>query len=266
MKDAVCMKDMFCMDMKEGTLLVRFLDGEKKRYAKVVEGKAECLDEKFVPTGEKLPLDGLKILPPVEVREVWCVGLNYRAHAGEMGAKLPETPCFFMKSLNTLAAHEDPVDYPSWAGRIDYEGELAVVIGKECKNVDEKEALECVWGYSCYNDVTARDLQSKDVQWGRAKSFDTFGPMGPFLLVAKSMPEGAGLRTRLNGKTVQQSPFSDLIFPVARIVSELSRFITLNAGVVIATGTPSGVGPVKPGDVVEVEIDGIGVLRNTFGQ
>jgi 2-keto-4-pentenoate hydratase/2-oxohepta-3-ene-1,7-dioic acid hydratase in catechol pathway len=203
-------------------------------------------------------------MTPVDPVKIWCIGLNYREHAKESHMEVPEEPCVFMKPRTCLVAHGEPVKLPSWVGRVDYEGELAVVIGKTCRNVTEAEALDCVLGYSCFNDVSARVLQKKDGQWIRSKGFDTFGPFGPGLLVARRLPGDPELTPRLNGAVVQKTRFGDMIFSVPSIVSQLSRFATLEAGDVIATGTPSGVGPVEPGDVVEISIDGIGSLKNPF--
>ena len=210
------------------------------------------------------PIERVKFLPPIMPPRIWCVGRNYVGHVKELDHELPEEPIIFMKPLSTLIGNGEPVRMPSWPGRIDYEGELAVVIKKRCKRVSESEALSCVAGYSCFNDVTARDLQNKDGQWIRAKSFDTFGPFGPVVLLTQEMPADARLTTRLNGNVVQQDIFRNMIFSVSRIISHISRFATLEPGDVIATGTPEGIGRVKPEDRVEVEIDGIGVLSNPF--
>ncbi|MDR1966902.1 MAG: fumarylacetoacetate hydrolase family protein [Synergistaceae bacterium] len=210
------------------------------------------------------PLDRVKLLPPVHPTKVWCVGRNYVKHVRELGHDLPEEPMIFMKPTSSIVGNGDPVRIPEWAGRVDYEGELAVVIGRRARRVSEDNALSCVAGYSCFNDVTARDLQNSDGQWTRAKGFDTFGPLGPVLLLAEGMPDETRVTTRLNGKIVQQDRLGSMIFSVPRIISHISRFATLEPGDVIATGTPEGVGPVKQGDRVEVEIDGIGTLANPF--
>ena len=210
------------------------------------------------------PLDRVKLLAPLLPNKIWCVGRNYTGHVKELNHELPTEPIIFMKPLTTLVGPGDVVRIPEWAGRVDYEGELAVVIGKRCRRVSEEDALSCVAGYTCFNDVTARDLQNKDGQWTRAKSFDTFGPIGPSILTARGMPAGAGITTRLNGNVVQRDTFDNMIFSVARIISHISRFATLEQGDVIATGTPEGIGRVHPEDHVEVEIDGIGILSNPF--
>ncbi|MDR1379396.1 MAG: fumarylacetoacetate hydrolase family protein [Synergistaceae bacterium] len=253
--------------LDEGTLLLRvmvegrFSWGRKSRK----NGESvELLDAALRSTGRKCGEEGLVYGTPIDPVKIWCIGLNYREHAKESHMEIPEEPCVFMKPRTCLLAHGESVRLPSWVGRVDYEGELAVVIGKTCRNVSEDEAPDYVLGYSCFNDVSARVLQAKDGQWVRSKGFDTFGPFGPGLLVARSLPEHSELTTRLNDVVVQKSRFEDMIFSVPAIVSQLSRFATLEAGDVIATGTPSGVGPVKPGDMVEISIDGIGSLKNSF--
>jgi 2-keto-4-pentenoate hydratase/2-oxohepta-3-ene-1,7-dioic acid hydratase in catechol pathway len=210
------------------------------------------------------PLERVKLLPPMTPAKIWCVGRNYAGHAKELDHEVPKEPLIFIKATSALAGSGDPVRIPEWAGRVDYEGELAAVIGKRCRKVAEKDALSCVAGYSCFNDVTARDLQNLDGQWTRAKSFDTFAPFGPVILLTNAMPADARVTTRLNGSVMQRDKFSSMIFPVARIISHISAFATLEPGDVIATGTPEGIGRVRPGDRVEVEIDGIGILSNPF--
>ena len=249
-----------------GTLLVRFVYENKIHTGRVVSEDVELLDGRLQPTGQFYPLRQITLLPPVEPTKIWCVGLNYLEHAKEAKMSVPEEPCIFMKPLTTLVPHEAVVKFPTWAGRVDYEGELAVVIKETCKNLDESDALDYVLGYSCFNDVTARELQYKDGQWIRAKGFDTFGPFGPYILVARSMPDSATLTTRLNGQVVQRGNFGDMIFSVPQIIAHISRFATLEAGDIIATGTPCGIGPVKHGDEVEIEIEGIGTLKNKFMQ
>lgn len=208
------------------------------------------------------PIDRVKFLPPFMPKKIWCVGRNYLAHVKELGNDVPTEPTIFMKPVTSVIGSNDFIRIPAWAGRIDYEGELAVIIGKCGRNISEADALEHVLGYSIMNDVTARDLQSKDGQWIRAKGFDTFAPFGPVMLVQKEMPQEMAIRTRLNGKTVQESTFAQMIFSVPKIISYISRFATIETGDVIATGTPGGIGPMRVGDVVEVEIESIGKLRN----
>jgi 2-keto-4-pentenoate hydratase/2-oxohepta-3-ene-1,7-dioic acid hydratase in catechol pathway len=210
------------------------------------------------------PLDRVKMLPPVMPSKIWCIGRNYAGHAKELNHKLPSEPIIFMKPISSIVGCGEPVRIPEWAGRVDYEGELAVVIGRRCHKVTETDALSCVAGYSCFNDVTARDIQNKDGQWTRAKGFDTFAPFGPVILLSNTLPPDAGITTRLNGNVVQQEAFTSMIFSVSRIISFISKFATLEPGDIIATGTPEGVGRVKAGDRVEIEIGGIGTLTNPF--
>jgi 2-keto-4-pentenoate hydratase/2-oxohepta-3-ene-1,7-dioic acid hydratase in catechol pathway len=229
----------------------------------------------LVPTGRSAVVE--RILAPLEPRAILGIGLNYRSHAAETGAAIPEHPVLFMKAPGAVQHPEAPIELPTTLAshQVDYEGELAVVIGRTCRNVPRSEALGVVLGYTCANDVSARDWQKQPRlgggQWCRGKSFDSFAPLGPCLVTAAAIadPQDLTLRTRLNGVTVQEASTADMIFPVAAIIEFLSASTTLLAGTVILTGTPSGVGMaadpprwLRPGDTVEVEIDGIGVLRN----
>ncbi|MCL2010334.1 MAG: fumarylacetoacetate hydrolase family protein [Synergistaceae bacterium] len=251
--------------LEEGTLLARFRgEGGRVCWGRMAGKDVEWLDEALKPTGRTSAAEGLVWETPLDPAKIWCIGLNYREHAKETNMQIPDEPCVFMKPRTCLVAHGESVKIPMWAGRVDYEGELAVVIGKPCRNVNEEKALEHVLGYSCFNDVSARELQRKDGQWTRSKGFDTFGPFGPALLLKKTLPTGTEVTTRLNGTVVQNSLLEDMIFSVPAVVSHLSRFATLEPGDVIVTGTPSGIGPVKPGDVVEISIGGIGTLKNPF--
>ena len=207
-------------------------------------------------------LSAVKLLPPCEPRTIVCIGRNYREHAAEMAEELPEEPLIFLKPVTSLIASGDAIVYPAWvSSNVHYEGELAVVIGRTCRRVEEDEALSYVLGYTIANDVTARDLQRKDGQWTRGKGFDTFCPLGP-VLVEDIDPSDLAITTRVNGEVKQQSRTSALIFGLPRLISHVSQVMTLHTGDIILTGTPAGVGPVNPGDVVEVEIEGIGILRN----
>ena len=229
------------------------------------------LSGKAKETGARVPLKEVKkFLPPVEAPNVIALGLNYRAHAAEIKMDLPSAPVIFLKATSSLTGHLEPVLLPAEApGEADYEAELVIVIGKITKNVPEKKASGYIFGYTCGNDVTARDCQWKtDKQWARAKSFDTFAPVGPWI-ETKLDASHLRVRLRLNGKTMQDGSTSDLIFSVPRVVSYLSRQMTLLPGTLIMTGTPPGVGftrkpPVflKPGDEMEVAIEGIGALKN----
>ncbi|MGQ0793806.1 MAG: fumarylacetoacetate hydrolase family protein [Deltaproteobacteria bacterium] len=204
----------------------------------------------------------IEFLPPCLPSKIVAVGLNYRDHAEEMKKALPDEPLLFLKPPSAAIGHEGKIVYPShMSSRVDYEGELAVVISREARWVNESEALGYVLGYTCINDITARDLQSKDVQYTRAKGFDTFAPMGP-CIETEIDPGNLGITTALNGEIRQRSRTSNLIFSVPRLIAFISRVMTLLPGDVISTGTPSGIGSMKSGDTVEVQIEGIGLLRN----
>jgi 2-keto-4-pentenoate hydratase/2-oxohepta-3-ene-1,7-dioic acid hydratase in catechol pathway len=217
-----------------------------------------------------------KLLAPIEPTAVLCIGLNYKRHAAEAGAKIPEIPILFVKGNNTLQHPDDPILIPTHlpSTEVDYECELAVVIGRACKNVTRDRALEYVLGYTCANDVSARDWQLKKGggQWCRGKFFDTFCPLGPCLVTPDELthPNALGIRTILNGETVQDWNTNDMIFDVPALIEFLSGSTTLLPGTVILTGTPHGVGMaakpsprwLKPGDSVTIEIDGIGRLTN----
>ena len=209
---------------------------------------------------EGVKFENFRFLPPVRPEKIVCVGLNYIDHARELNMKIPEEPIIFLKPPSAVIGHEDTIELPN-VGRVDYEGELAVVIAKRCKNVSREEALEYVLGYTCFNDVTARDLQKKDGQWTRSKSFDTFAPLGPYVACFKDA-SNLNIKTIVNGKIVQNSTTSNLIFDVPTLIEFVSSIMTLRRGDIIATGTPAGVGPLERGDIVEVVIEKIGVLRN----
>jgi 2-keto-4-pentenoate hydratase/2-oxohepta-3-ene-1,7-dioic acid hydratase in catechol pathway len=219
-----------------------------------------------------IPLEGVEIGPPVpDPEKIICLGLNYPEHAAELRFDVPPVPPLFAKFRNALTGPAGPIILPKASTQIDYEGELAVVIGRRCKDAPELDALGFVAGYTIMNDVSARDLQMQTGQWMAGKTLDTFAPMGPGIVPASDIPDPQKLRitTRLNDITVQQGNTGEMIFPVARTIAFLSSLMTLEPGDIIATGTPSGVGfkrnpPIflKEGDVVEVEIEGIGMIRN----
>jgi 2-keto-4-pentenoate hydratase/2-oxohepta-3-ene-1,7-dioic acid hydratase in catechol pathway len=189
------------------------------------------------------------------------IGVNYRAHAVEMGKGLPEEPLMFFKPRSAMIAPGEPIERPAGYERVDFEGELGVVIGQRARRVSRDRALDVVMGLVCVNDVTVRDLQKRDGQWARAKGFDTFCPIGP-RIVAGLDPSKLAIQTRVNGAVRQDSTTADLIFDVPALIAFVSAHMTLEVGDVISTGTPSGVGNLSPGDEVEVEIEGIGVLKN----
>jgi 2-keto-4-pentenoate hydratase/2-oxohepta-3-ene-1,7-dioic acid hydratase in catechol pathway len=222
-----------------------------------------------VPVGR---LDELRLGPPVpDPDKILCLGLNYRAHAEESAMEVPVAPVLFAKFRNALVGTGTAVELPAASATVDYEGELAVVIGRRCKHVEESDALSVVAGYMPLNDISARDLQLQTGQWTAGKAPDTFAPCGPALVTADEVgdPQALTLTTRLNGKTVQHASTAEMIFPVASTIAFISRVITLDPGDIIATGTPSGVGQsrtpplyLKPGDEVEVEISRVGTLRS----
>lgn len=211
--------------------------------------------------GGKLPLAQCRRLAPCEPTKIVCVGKNYTEHAREMGAEPPGFPVLFLKGVNTLNRPEGAVHAPEFVGQLDYEGELGVVIRRRAKDVKEKDFADYVLGYTCLNDVTARDIQRHDGQWTRGKSMDGFCPIGPWV-VDDVDPAALKLETRLNGKPVQNGDTADFITNVPQLIEFITASMTLEPGDVIATGTPAGVGPMIPGDRVEVDIEGIGVLAN----
>lgn len=228
---------------------------------KLFEGKFEISKGKLIYETLEFPLNVVKFLPPVHPSKIIAVGLNYLDHAEELGMPIPEEPILFLKPSSAVIGDKDPVIIPNASKRVDYEGELAIVIARRCKNVPKERAKDVILGYTCFNDVTARDLQAKDIQWTRAKSFDTFAPIGPYIV---ELEDASKLRieTRVNGEVRQKSNTSNMIFDAYSLVEFVSSIMTLEAGDVIATGTPAGVGMLKDGDLVEVEIESIGVLRN----
>ena len=217
----------------------------------------------FETTGERVPLGDAVLLAPVIPRsKVVCVGKNYHDHAAEMGGEAPEAPLLFLKPNTAVIGPGDAIVMPPQSQRVDFEGELAAVIGRITKNVPAERALDHVFGYTIANDVTARDLQRSDGQWSRAKGFDTFCPLGPAIETEFDPNGGAELVTRLDGAEHQRAPISDMVHSVADIIAYAAAAFTLLPGDVILTGTPAGVGPMQPGQTVEVEIEGLGVLRN----
>ena len=215
----------------------------------------------FVVTDTLISLDEIKILPPVIPSKAVCVGLNYHDHIEETNSRLPESPVLFIKPSTAVIGHMDDIKYPELSERVDYEGELAVVIGKTARNISAIEAEEYILGYTCSNDVTARDLQPADGQWTIAKSFDTFLPLGP-CIETEVDPRNLEIRTYLNDELKQSSNTGHMIFDPYTLVSYVSKIMTLLPGDVILTGTPSGIGPMKKGDKVVVEIESIGCLAN----
>jgi 2-keto-4-pentenoate hydratase/2-oxohepta-3-ene-1,7-dioic acid hydratase in catechol pathway len=242
----------------DGTILYGYVEDDGIRVA---------IGDPFsglVSTETKLPLSAVKLLAPVVPGKAVCVGVNYRAHASEFGHEIPQSPILFIKPKTALIGPNDTIEYPAMSKHVDYEAELTVVIGKKARFVPAARAGEYILGYTCGNDVTARDLQPKDGQWTVAKSFDSFMPLGPWI-VTDIDPSDLGLRAILNGKVKQDSRTSNLIFSVPKLVEYISTVMTLEPGDVIMTGTPSGVSPMRTGDEIIVEIENIGSLANRMG-
>ena len=213
---------------------------------------------------EGIPISKVSLLPPVKPSKIIAVGLNYKNHALERGKKIPGEPIIFIKPSSALIGPHDIIIYPRMSKRIDYEGELAVIIKRKASSIrDSEDMRKYILGYSCFNDVTARDLQEKDIQFTRAKSFDTFAAVGPCIVTDINDPSQLRIKTFLNGKLKQSANTKNLIFPVPFLIKFISEVMTLFPGDIISTGTPAGVGPMHPGDRVDVQIEGIGTLSNT---
>jgi 2-keto-4-pentenoate hydratase/2-oxohepta-3-ene-1,7-dioic acid hydratase in catechol pathway len=213
------------------------------------------------PGNQTAPSSQVKLLAPCRPSKVVAVGLNYKGHAAEFGMDLPTEPMIFLKPASSVIGPEEAIVKPAMSRRVDYEAELAVVISRACSRVSADEALDYVLGYTCLNDVTARDLQKTDGQYTRAKGFDTFCPIGP--IIAQDLDPGdLYVKSFVDGQQRQNGRTSDLIFPVPELVSFISQVMTLRPGDVIATGTPAGIGPLAPGEIVTIELEGIGRLSN----
>ncbi len=194
--------------------------------------------------------------------KIVCIGKNYAKHAAEMGGDVPAEPLFFLKAPSALLGDGDEIRIPAWAGRVDYEGEIAVVIGRRASRVRAEDAWDHIEGFLPLNDVTARDLQKRDSQWSRAKGFDTFCPVGKVVPLGDVRIDDLSVTTRVNGEVRQQGSISDLVFPIPFLIEYVSRVMTLEPGDILATGTPEGVGPLQPGDRVEVDVAGVGRISN----
>ncbi|MFB6157935.1 MAG: fumarylacetoacetate hydrolase family protein [Haloferacaceae archaeon] len=235
---------------------VRFLDpAGSVRTGEWVDGRVSF-------AGETYDVDEVNVLPPVEPTKIVCIGLNYRAHAEETDSEIPDRPLLFLKPPNTLAGHGDRITLPAGKERVDHESEVGVVIDEQCRHVDAADAMDVVRGFTCVNDVSNRDDQRQEQNWVRGKAFDNAAPIGPVVATPDEVPEHPEVRLRLNGEVKQESSTDDLIFPIPELIEEITTYITLEPGDVIATGTPSGVGPLSDGDTVEVEVEGVGTLRN----
>jgi len=212
--------------------------------------------------GDEYRFDEVEILPPCNPSKIVCVGLNYADHAAEMDMQPPERPRLFFKPPNTVAGHGSTITLPAGKDRLDFEAELAVVIGQQCRNVDKREAIDVIEGYTCMNDLSNRDDQAIEQNYVRGKGFDGAAPLGPVVATPDEVPDDAFVRTRVNGALKQDGTIADLIFSVPELLAEITTYITLEPGDVVATGTPKGVEPLSDGDEIEIEIEGVGTLEH----
>jgi len=247
---------------RQGELwIVRLMAAPEEDLAYRLEhGGSTALDLDFEP----MPLSAASLLAPVTPSKIVCVGRNYRDHVKEMGSELPTEPLLFFKPVSALLAPGGVVRMPSASARVDYEGELALVIGRRSRHLKEEDWRGAVRGFTLANDVTARDLQNRDGQWTRAKGFDSFCPVGPLVSDELDLEAGLTLETRVNGELRQHGSTLDFIFSIPRLLAYITAVMTLEPGDLLLTGTPSGVGPLKAGDRVEVTIPGLGLLANSF--
>lgn len=246
--------------------IFRFRNAGRTLYGVLQE---ECLSpikgsifRRFTVSDERIPISEVSLLPPVEPSKIVAVGVNYRDHAMERGKPVPDEPLIFLKPPSAVVGPDDIIIYPKMSKRVDYEGELALVVKRKARLLEESEDIDdYILGYTCFNDITARDLQEKDVQFTRAKSFDSFAAIGP-CIATDIDPAGVKVKTFINGKLRQSGNTRNMIFPVPYILRFISEVMTLLPGDVITTGTPAGVGPMFPGDRVDVQVEGIGTLSN----
>jgi 2-keto-4-pentenoate hydratase/2-oxohepta-3-ene-1,7-dioic acid hydratase in catechol pathway len=213
--------------------------------------------------GERYDLDEVELLAPTEPSKVVCVGRNYVAHAEEHDADVPDRPLLFLKGPNTVAAHGDTVTLPDGKERVEWEAELGVVIGTQARDVDAADATEYIDGYTCVNDVSNRDDQRSESQWVRGKAFDGAAPIGPCIADLEHVPADARVQTRVNGEVKQDATRDMMVFDVPTLIEEITSYLTLEPGDIVATGTPEGVGPFEDGDTAEIEVEGVGTLEHT---
>jgi 2-keto-4-pentenoate hydratase/2-oxohepta-3-ene-1,7-dioic acid hydratase in catechol pathway len=221
-------------------------------------------DDGFVwNDGDSFAVEDVYMLPPVVPSKIVCVGLNYAGHAEETGSKIPDRPLLFLKPPNTLASPNSEVKLLSGKDRIDYEAELAVIIGRQCRNVSAADVDDVIRGYSIMNDISNRDDQLIEQNWIRGKAFDNSAPLGPVVATPDEVPQDAEIELRLNGRVEQQAPLTDFIFEIPEIIEEITRYMTLERGDVISTGTPAGVGALSDGDKISISVDGIPPLNHS---
>lgn len=247
--------------------IAKFQAGDKLAWG-LVDGpelvvfRGHPLFQGYETTGERFALKDITLLPPIlPTSKIVCIGKNYADHAAEMGGELPKEPLIFLKPTTSVIGPEEQIVLPKISNQVDHEGELAVVIGQLAKNVSLAEANDYIWGYTIANDVTARDIQNIDGQWTRAKGFDTFCPLGPWI-ETEFQPDGQILETKVDGELRQRASIDLLIHNIPRIIQHVSEAMTLLPGDVILTGTPAGIGPITSGQVVEISIEGLGQLTN----
>ena len=219
------------------------------------DGRVSFVEDAFSP-------DEVEILPPCDPSKIVCIGLNYADHAAETDSEVPDRPKLFLKPPNTVTSHGATVTLPADKERVDHEAELGVVIGRRCRHVDAGEAADVIAGYTCLNDLSNRDDQRIEQNWVRGKAFDDAAPVGPVLATPDEVPDDATVEARVNGETRQSSTIDRLIFPVPELIAEITTYLTLQPGDVVSTGTPAGVSPLRDGDEVEIEVEGVGTLRN----
>ena len=240
-------------------------------YARFRDPAGSVREGRYDPETETVAFGGatyevddpaVDVLPPTEPSKIVCVGRNYADHAAEMDNEVPDRPLLFLKPPNALAGHGDTVTVPAGKDRVDWEAELAVVIGESCKHVDAADAMDVVAGFTCMNDVSNRDDQNREQNWVRGKAFDNAAPLGPVVATPDEVPADAAVELRVNGETKQSGDRSQLMFDVPTLIEAITSYLTLEAGDVIATGTPDGVGPLSDGDTVAVSVEGVGTLEH----
>jgi 2-keto-4-pentenoate hydratase/2-oxohepta-3-ene-1,7-dioic acid hydratase in catechol pathway len=247
--------------------IARFSNGAEPRYG-IVDGpelvvlKGHPLAVGFDTTGERVALKDVKLLAPSIPSKVICIGKNFPEHAAEIGQEVTVEPLIFFKPSSAIIGHGDAIVLPPQSGQVELEAELTVVIGKIAKNISEEDALDYIFGYTIANDVTARDLQFTDEQWARSKAFDTFCPLGPWI-ETEFLPESQVVESRINGEVKQHSSITKMTHNIRTIVSHVSKNMTLLPGDIILTGSPAGISAISSGDLVECEVEGIGILANT---
>ncbi|MFP4588582.1 MAG: fumarylacetoacetate hydrolase family protein [Candidatus Acetothermia bacterium] len=239
---------------------MKFLRFSPEGSSQVLQGKMSD-GEAVITEDTEYPLSEVTLLPPVHPSKVVCVALNYRGHAEETNSPVPDRPSFFLKPPSAVVGPNQSIHRPS-ADRVDYEAEIGVLIAETCRDVEESEALDYVWGYTCFNDVSNRDAQSWEQNWVRAKGFDTSAPLGPWVATPDEMPDPIPVESYLNSEKKQSSDSSDMIFSIPTLIAEISQFMTLHRGDLLATGTPPGIGPLEAGDQVSIKVGGVGTLTN----